>query len=302
MGHGIGQEFALGGYDVVFHDASPQALDTVKDRIRCNMLELVEWDLAEEGQVDSTLCRVATADSLEEMGEGTDLVIEAVFEDLSLKQELFKQLDIICPERTILASNTSSLLPSMLASATGRPERVLVTHYFFPPPLMPLVEVVRSEFTSEEVVGTICDLLKAVGKKPIVVRKEALGFIVNRLQMALDREALSLVERGIATAQDVDMAVWNSFGRRLAVVGPLQLFEYQDGWDVALQIYDYIAHDIESSTDPPQVMLDLVEKGDLGPKTGKGFYEWTPELGHAFDDRLKEALAGFLRADREREG
>jgi 3-hydroxybutyryl-CoA dehydrogenase len=120
--------------------------------------------------------------------------------------------------------------------------------------------------------------------------------------MALDREALSLVERGIATAQDVDTAVWNSFGRRLAIVGPLQLFEYQDGWDVALQIYNYIAPDIESSMDPPQVMLDLVERGDLGPKTGKGFYEWTAELGQAFDGRLKEALAGFLRADREREG
>jgi 3-hydroxybutyryl-CoA dehydrogenase len=165
---------------------------------------------------------------------------------------------------------------------------------------MPLVEVVGSEFTSEEVVGTICDLLRGIGKKPIVVRKEALGFIVNRLQMALDREALSLVERGIATAQDVDMAVWNSFGRRLAVVGPLQLFEYQDGWDVALQIYKHITPDIESSIDPHQVVLDLVERGDLGPKTGRGFYEWNEQLEESFSGSLKEALAGFLRADRDR--
>jgi 3-hydroxybutyryl-CoA dehydrogenase len=300
MGHGIGQEFAVAGYDVVFHDASPQTLETVKERIRCNLLELVEWDLAEEEQVDSTLARIETAQDLEETGAEADLVIEAVFEDLSLKQEVFTELDRVCPERTILASNTSSLMPSMLASATSRPDRVLVTHYFYPPPLIPLVEVVRSEFTSDEVVNTACDLLKAIGKKPIIVRKEALGFIVNRLQMALDREALSLVERGIATAQDVDMAVWNSFGRRLAVVGPLQLFEFQDGWEVALQIYNYITPDIESSKDPPQVMLDLVEREDLGPKTGKGFYQWNPQLEEAFSKNLKEALAGFLRADRER--
>ena len=192
-------------------------------------------------------------------------------------------------------------MPSILAEATSRPDRVLVTHYFYPPPLMPLVEIVRSGSTSDDVVDTVYGLMKAVGKKPIMVQKEALGFIVNRLQMALDREALSLVERGIATAQDVDMAVRNSFGRRLAVVGPLELFEFQDGWDVALQIFNYIVPNIESSPDPPQVMLDLVSRGHLGPKTGRGFYDWDSGSENAFSSKLNEALAGFLRADRGRE-
>lgn len=299
MGHGIGLEFAVAGYPVVFHDVTEDALARALQRVETDLRELTEWGLMEGAEVEPALDRIQTTTVLEEAASEADLVLEAVFEDLSLKQEVFAKLDAVCPERTILASNSSSLMPSMLAEATRRPDRVLVAHYFYPPPLMPLVEIVRSESTSDKVVDTVYEVMKAIGKRPIIVQKEALGFIVNRLQMALDREALSLVQRGIATAQDVDIATWNSFGRRLAVVGPLQLFEFQDGWDVAVQIFNYICPDIEHSPSPPQVMLDLAERGDLGPKTGKGFYEWDSGSAKAFERKLKEALAAFLRADRE---
>lgn len=226
------------------------------------------------GRIGPTLGRIKTMAALEEAGAEADLVIEAVFEDLSVKQEVFAKLNEICPERTILASDTLSLMPSMLAQVTDCPDRVLVTHYFYPPPLMPLVEIVKSESISDEVVESVYEVMKAIGKRPIIGQKEALGFIVNGLQIALDRVAISVVQRAIATAQDVDMATWNNFGRRLAVAGPLQLYEFQDGWDAGLQVYDYITPDIDSSSDPPQVLLGLVRRGDLGPKTGKGFYEW----------------------------
>jgi 3-hydroxybutyryl-CoA dehydrogenase len=300
MGHGIGQEFALAGYEVVFHDSNVKGLQTVEDRIHRNLLELVEWGLTERDQVGSTLERIETAEDVEEAGAEADLVIEAVFENLEVKQEVFRTLDAVCPEHTILASNTSSLMPSLLARVTKRPDRVLVAHYFYPPYLMPLVEIVPSESTSDQVVTAVRELLDGMGKKPIVVQKEALGFIVNRLQMALFREALNIVERGIATAQDVDTAVTTSFGRRLAVVGPLQLLEHQDGWEQALAIDQYIVPDLSNRTGPSPLVLEKIERGELGSRTGKGFYRWTAASTEAFTRRLEEALAGFLRADRER--
>ena len=165
---------------------------------------------------------------------------------------------------------------------------------------MPLVEIVRSEATSDEVVDTACEIMKAVGKRPIVVQKEALGFIVNRLQMALEREALNIVERGIASAEDVDLYVRNSFGRRLAVVGPIQLLEHQDGWDQALAIDQYIVPDLSNRVEPSPLVLEKLQQGKLGSKTGEGFYQWGPEAIESFNTRLGEALAGSLRAETER--
>jgi 3-hydroxybutyryl-CoA dehydrogenase len=191
-------------------------------------------------------------------------------------------------------------MASMLAPVTKRPDRVLVAHYFYPPYLMPLVEIVPSESTSDHVVMAVRELLDGIGKKPIVVQKEALGFIVNRLQMALIREALNVVERGIASAQDVDTAVINSFGRRLAVVGPLQLLEHQDGWQQALAIDQYIVPDLSNRIGPSPLVLEKVERGELGSPTGKGFYEWTAASTEGLTRRLEEALAEFLRAERER--
>jgi 3-hydroxybutyryl-CoA dehydrogenase len=300
MGHGIGQELALAGYDVAFHDSSLTTLETVKERIRHNLLSLVDWDLAEEAQVGPTLERIETVANLEEAGAEADLVIEAVFENLEVKQEIFRRLDGACPERTILASNTSSLMPSMLASVTKRPDRVLVAHYFYPPFLMPLVEIVPSESTSDRVVTTVYELLRGMGKKPIVAQKEALGFIVNRLQVALFREAMNIVERGIATVQDVDTAVTSSFGRRLAVVGPLKLLEHQDGWEQALAIDQYITPDLSNRAGPSPLVLEMIDRGELGSRTGQGFYEWPADSVGIFTRRLEDALAGFLRADRER--
>jgi 3-hydroxybutyryl-CoA dehydrogenase len=160
-----------------------------------------------------------------EMVAEADFVVEAVFEDLALKRSVFADLDRLSPERTILSSNTSSFMSSQLASATGRPDKVVVANWWNPPYLLPLVEVVRGPDTSDDTIETTRALLTKAGKRPVVLQKESLGFIGNRMQFALLREAVSIVERGIASPEDVDAVVTNSFGRRLAVAGPLEVFD-----------------------------------------------------------------------------
>jgi 3-hydroxybutyryl-CoA dehydrogenase len=223
-----------------------------------------------------------------------DVVIEAVFENLELKQEIFQRLDQQCPEHTILASNTSTLLPSKLAAVTRRPDKVLVAHYFNPPFLLPLVELVRHPGTSDETVTTMHALLSKIGKKPAIVQKEVPGFIGNRLQAALLREAFSLVEQGIATPQDVDVVVKNGFGRRYAAAGTFEIFELA-GWDLILAAWPYLVPDLESSTEIPALLREKVELGELGVKTGMGFYEWTPESVEALKKRIAQAVTMIAR-------
>jgi len=208
-------------------------------------------------------------------------------------------LDAICPDRTLFASNTSSLLPTTLAAATQRPDRFLIAHYFNPPYLMPLVEIVRGEKTSDEAVNTVFNLMKAMGKSPIICQKEALGFIVNRLQLVLWREAFNIVQRGIASPQDVDLAVKKSFGRRLGMVGPFELYEYIDGYDLTLQCEKYILPDMDTSNQPYPLLLEKVEKNELGAKTGKGFYDWTPEFTEAWRKKILKGLVAYAKADKE---
>jgi 3-hydroxybutyryl-CoA dehydrogenase len=299
MGHGIGQDFALAGYPVSFYDVSEEQLQKALAKIERNYHEMAGWGLIKQEEIQPALARLQTFTSLKDAVKDADLVVEAVPEYLELKQKVFRQLDELCPAKTILASNTSSLMPSSLAEVTRRPERVLVLHYFFPPHLMPLVEIVRGKQTTEEVVQAVFASAKKANKKPIIAQKEALGFIANRMQIALLREALYIIEQGIASAQDVDIAVKESFGRRLSVVGPIELFEVQDGWDIGIQIDSYITPDLCRSTEVSPVMTDMVARGTLGAKTGQGFYDWTPEYQEVFRKKLEEALADIARKRKE---
>ena len=294
MGHGIGQEFAVAGYTVLLHDTAREKLQQAIQRIELNLLELSEWNILRADEIGPTMDRIQTTTILEEAAEDADIVVEAVFEDLQLKRRIFRDLDSICPQRTILASNTSALMPSALASATKRPDRVLVTHFYNPPYLMPLVEVARGKLTSDETVNTVYELLKKMRKSPVILQKEILGFIATRLQIALFREAFTIVERGVATPQDVDMAVKSSFGRRLAVAGPFEMCEYNDGWDQIEKIENYVLPDLGVSKEPSPLIVEKVKRGELGAKTGKGFYEWTPEFAEAWRKNLTETLIRFL--------
>jgi 3-hydroxybutyryl-CoA dehydrogenase len=290
MGHGIAQEFALAGYDVRLHDVNGEKLRKAGDIIQTNLEMLAVLGLITKEEVGASRRHIIDCTVFTDAVKEADVVIEAVFEDLKLKQEIFRLLDGACPSRTILASNTSTLLPGLLASVTRRPEKVLVAHYFNPPYLLPLVELVRQEKTSEETVQTMCALLRKIGKTPVIVQKEVPGFIGNRLQAALFREALAIVRDGIATPEDVDIVVKNGFGRRLAAAGVFEIWEIA-GWDLISAICGNLFPDLDASTEIPPLLKGMVERGELGTKTGKGFYEWTPESTLALKRRIAQVLS-----------
>jgi 3-hydroxybutyryl-CoA dehydrogenase len=298
MGHAIAEEFAVAGYEVILYGRSEDKLKQALAKIKRSLNELTEWEIISENDMAPTLDRLHTTTDLTEAGSNTDLIVEAVVEELEIKNELFSKLDVISPERTIFASNTSSILPSVLAAATRRPDRFLVAHYFNPPYLMPLVEIVRGNKTSDETTNMVYRLMKAMGKSPIICQKEVPGFIANRLQLVLWREAFNIVQRGIASPQDVDLAVKNSFGRRLGMVGPFELYEYIDGYDLTLQCEKYMLPDMDNSTESYPLLLEKVEKGELGAKTGKGFYDWTPEFTEAWRTKVLKGLVSYTKRDK----
>lgn len=301
MGHAIAQEFATAGLEVTLHGRSEPRLREALERIEQNLKELVEWRILSTDVSEAAMDRIFATTDLENAGSDTDLIVESIVEDLEVKHRLFKTLDGICPDTTIFASNTSSLLPSTMASVTHRPDRFLVAHYFNPPYLMPLVEIVRGSHTSEETVQAVFHLMKQIGKQPIICQKEALGFIGNRLQLVLWREAFNIVQRGIATPEDVDLAVKSSFGRRLGVAGPFEIFEHNDGYDLTLQCEKYMLPDMDTSSEPYPLLLEMVEKGRLGVKTGRGFYDWTPEFTGAWRKRMLENLVSYAKKDKRSE-
>jgi 3-hydroxybutyryl-CoA dehydrogenase len=231
---------------------------------------------------------------LREAATGARFVLEAVSERLDLKQRLFLELEQLCPTHTIFATNTSAISITEVAAKVRRKERVVGTHFWNPPYLMPLVEVIGGRHTSSEVVDYTFDLLKTAGKHPVRVKKDVPGFVGNRLQHALWREAVSIVDQGIADAATVDEVIKNGFGIRLPVLAPLETADMV-GLDVTLQIHDYILRSIDRSMSPAAVLRRKVEKGDLGFKTGRGFYEWDQERTERCKRRVLEHLVRWNR-------
>lgn len=296
MGHGIAQEFAISDYDVSLYDVEQSRLDAALSRVEANLNGLVATGTL-TSEPSTILSRLTATKSLADAVSNADYVVEAAPEQLPLKQQLFADFDRFSPSHAVLASNTSTFRPSLLASATNRPDRVLVTHYFNPPHLVPLVEVVRGPETSDATVATIVDLLTKVGKSPVVMQREAKGFIGNRLQLALAREALSIVSQGLATPEDVDLVVRTSLGRRWSVAGPFEILDAA-GLDTLLAVAEELFPAIESSPEVPEFLRDLVAAGHLGHKTGQGFYEWTPDTAAALRDRVRRALVEIATWER----
>ena len=289
MGHALALEFALGGYQVALYSRSAASVQRGVENVEASLDQLVRVGKTSAEQAAAALVRIQGYAALGEAVEAADVVVESVYEDLALKQQIFRDLDDLCPERTILASNTSSFMPSSFTADIRRRDKALVVHYVNPPHLVPVVEVVPTDQTSEETVTAITELLKGIGKRPIVIRKEVPGFVLNRLQMALLREACWLVENGVVEAQDVDMALCNSIGRRWAVAGIFEILEIA-GWDLISNVASGVMPHLSATSEVPQVLKEKVEKGELGVKAGKGFYEWTPALVAELKSKIARAL------------
>lgn len=281
MGHGIAQVFALHGHFVRVTDRSADALETLHGRIRANLHDL-GLDVAAADRVR------AMADLAEAVG-GADVVIEAGPENLEFKQRLFAQIEPLAPAHALLASNTSVIPITGIMSGLRRRERALGTHWWNPPYLVPLVEVIQTEDTAPEAVEQMSKLLASVGKTPVTVRKDVPGFVGNRLQHALWREAIALVQNGVCDAETVDTVVKASFGRRLAVLGPLENADLV-GIDLTMAIHETVLPDLDRTAGPLPYLQQLVESGRLGMKSGEGFRRWSQEEQAALRRRVLEHL------------
>jgi len=284
MGHGIAQDFATSGIPVKLWDTSEERLVISIENIKKNMRFLGQNDL-----IDDVVKLITPVSVFEEAVSGSELVIEVIKEDLPTKLDLFKKIEKIVPDEIILASNTSTYIPSLFADVLRVPERMLITHYFNPPYIVPLVEVVKSRYTSEIVVNKVVDLLKFSKKTPVVLRKEIPGFVANRLQSALLRESISLVNSGVADYEQIDQIVRNSFGRRLSLAGPFQISDAA-GWDVISKIAQIVWLDLDDSKELPKSIFDLINSGNLGIKTGSGIYDWEEKSSDDFKDMLLRGL------------
>ena len=294
MGHGIAQIFAINGHPVSLLDMTDELLAKAVANVRANLTLLAKNGIGKQENVEGAVARIKITRDLKEALSGARFVVEAVAEQLELKQKLFQEMDEICSEDAILATNTSVIsITEIAARAKGR-KRIVGTHFWNPPYLIPLVEVVPGSDTSPRTVDSTYDLLKSVGKHPVKVKKDVPGFVGNRLQHALWREAISIVDQGIADAATVDEVIRNSFGIRLPVLGPLETADMV-GLDLTLQIHNYILKYIERSTEPAPILKQKVEKGELGFKTGRGFQEWDQESIQRSRSQLLEYLVKWNR-------
>lgn len=296
MGHGIALLSAKAGLNVVMYGRSDESLDRGFNSIQSSLNSLKAEGKLDDNSCKEILGKIKGVKTLEEAAKGADFIIESLAEDLELKQEIFTKLDKLCPAEVILATNTSGLSPTAIAKNTQYPERIVVAHFWNPPQLIPLVEVVPGEKTSEITMSTTMEWVNFIGKKSVRMEKECLGFIGNRLQLALLREALYIVEQGFAKPEEVDKAIEYGHGRRLPVTGPLCSADL-GGLDIFNNISSYLFKDLCNYTEPPKLIKEKVESGKLGSKSGEGFYSWTSGALENKQKERTEALLYFLERD-----
>jgi len=276
MGHGIAQIFAVHGHPVNLMDLEDTVLSNAIQSIRSNLALMAQKGIGSEAEIEPAIQRIKTTTDLAEAVSQAQFVVEAVLEKLDLKQNVFKDLDALCPPDAILATNTSVISITEIAQKSNHRGRIVGTHFWNPPYLIPLVEVIRGDESDQEAVDRTFDLLQGVGKHPVRVHKDTPGFVGNRLQHALWREAISIVEHGIADAATVDECIKFGFGLRLPQLGPMENVDMV-GADLTLAIHDYILKYLESSPNPSALLKEKVEKGELGFKTGRGFQTWSQQ-------------------------
>ncbi|MBZ6114336.1 MULTISPECIES: 3-hydroxyacyl-CoA dehydrogenase family protein [Streptomyces] len=269
MGSGIAQVAAQAGWDVVLRDVTDEALRRGTDGIRASYDKFVAKGKLDADDAGAALARITATTDLDGAADA-DVVVEAVFEKLEVKHEIFRALDKLVKDGAILASNTSAIPITKIAAVTQRPERVVGTHFFSPVPMMRLCELVRGHKTSDETLATAREFAESTGKTCIVVNRDVAGFVTTRLISALVVEAAKLYESGVATAEDIDLACQLGFGHAM---GPLATADLT-GVDILLHAADNIYTESQDEKfAPPELMRRMVDAGDIGRKSGQGFYK-----------------------------
>ncbi|HEX3506413.1 MAG TPA: 3-hydroxyacyl-CoA dehydrogenase NAD-binding domain-containing protein [Xanthobacteraceae bacterium] len=287
MGHGIAYLLAAAGHKVAIYEPAADLRASLPQRLHA-IAELLDDDAA-------LIEKISAHDSLAPAMRGAAFVFEAAPEKLPLKQQIFAEIEKHVAPETILASNSSAIPSSEIGRHLKHRERVLGTHFWNPPHLVPLVEVIQNEKTSAETVRKTMDLLRDAGKVPVHVRRDVPGFVGNRLQHAMKREAIALVASGVCDAETIDTVVREGFGARTAVLGPMEQTDLV-GADLTLDIAEVLYKDLDATPGPHPFLRDKVRAGKLGMKTGEGMRTWTPEQAEAVRSRLSRFLAEQAKA------
>jgi 3-hydroxyacyl-CoA dehydrogenase len=273
MGHGIAQVFGIKGYRINLYDKDQEVLESAPSRIRKNLQAFQELKLSKGADAERCLRNIHLCRDVSDLCKGVDVVIEAVSENLKVKQLVFAELERFASREAILCTNTSGIRIGKISENLQFKDRVVGTHFWNPPHIVSCVEVIKGEYTSEEAFQTIADLMKKAGKEPVRVLKDIPGFLGNRLQLALFREALSLRQRGVAEPEDIDRVVKYGFGSRLPFIGPFETMDLA-GHDLGYEVQKYLFPELCSDSKPLNVLKRMVHHGTLGVKTRKGFYKW----------------------------
>jgi len=296
MGHGIAQVYALAGYQVSLYDIKEELLDKARQTIENSMSMQVHEDVLTEQAMQEALERITLTTDLQAAVADAEVITEAVPEVIDLKWTLFEQLEAYARPDAIIASNTSTFAIGRLIEKAKTPERFIITHFFNPAQLVPLVEIVRHEKTSEDIVQKTVSIIKQIGKTPVLLKKDVPGFIANRLQTALMREAFSLLADGVADTEEIDTVVKDGIGFRWAFVGPIETADF-GGLDTWQRVMDNLAPELDKSEAAPAIIRERVEKGDLGTKTGAGIYSYAVT---SVEDRLQKRDEQFIRLAKQK--
>ena len=295
MGPGIALTLARGGVRTTLLSRTPAGAERGLEAARAHASRLASEGLVSAAEAEDAGALLDASTDADAAFARVDLVVESAPEEMGFKQQLFARMDAVAGPEAVLASNTSGLSITAIASLCRRPQRVVTTHFWNPPHLMPLVEIVLGDKTDPAVAEALRELLAACGKVPVIVRKDRPGQLGNRLQMALVREAIHIVSEGIADAEAVDLVAKNGFGLRLPAYG---IFEHQDivGLDLGMAVLDYVSRDLDGTRGTPDYARELMGRGEKGAAAGKGFHDWSVKSQEEVKRRRDEFVIRVLRS------
>ncbi|MCD6240321.1 3-hydroxyacyl-CoA dehydrogenase family protein [Candidatus Bathyarchaeota archaeon] len=294
MGSGIAQVCASAGYETAITRKHKELFKETYNRIRSNLWFLMQNKVITKKDIENALSKIKFYESISEAAKKADFIIEAVTEDISLKKEIFKKLDQVCPQHAIIASTTSSFSISELASATNRPHQVVGTHWWNPPYLMPIVEIVKGRYTSSKTIRTTRRLISKLGKVPVIC-EDSPGLIGVRLQSILAMEAVRLLEEEDFTPEDIDTVIRMTLGLRLPILGIFEIMDF-GGLDTFFRACEHLHKTLGERFRPPDMLKRKVERGELGVKTGKGFYIHNKKFEDDIIRKRDQRIINLLKA------